>query len=219
MQADEAAEIVRCLDIHIEWTVDSSPDGRDLGEREVGGKVDGRGAELLEDTRGRRVRGREHDRDLGLHLLGQRASLLQLCEGREDAEIGDEDRAEAVLRGPPRVVQARDHLLLPVRHRRDRAPRRRPGRRRRAPARVRPCEQTHFHSGFGRQARHLVQLFVCVHEDARALRDAVDRHSPAAGLFEHSFEAARPLSAGDLDAVLGSVRKALLGRRQVVEVP
>jgi hypothetical protein len=50
------------------------------------------------------------------------------------------------------------------------------------------------------------------------LRDAMDQDVEALGLLDHRLEAARPLRARDLDAVLGAVREALLRVRQRVEV-
>ena len=69
--ADEAADVVRRLDVDIERHVDRRADRRDLRERQVGRQVDGRRAEAFEHACGGRVRGREHHRDLGLHVLGQ----------------------------------------------------------------------------------------------------------------------------------------------------
>ena len=108
----EAADVVRRLDVEVERAVDGGADRRDLGEREVGREVDRARAELLEDARRCRIRGREHHRDLRLHLRGQQPGRPHRRERREDADVRDQDAAEPVLRRAARVVEAGDDLLL-----------------------------------------------------------------------------------------------------------
>ena len=115
VMADEAAEVVRRLDVDVERDVDRRADRGDLGEREVGREVDRARAELLEHARGGRVRGRQHHRDLRLHVRGEQARSSRARERGEHAEVGDQDAAER--RARPRAARRRggDDLLLPVR--------------------------------------------------------------------------------------------------------
>jgi hypothetical protein len=222
VQTNEAADVVRSLDVDVERTVDRRTDRRDLRERKVGGEVDRARAELLEDARGGRVRRREHDGDLHLHVCGELARLLHGRGGREHPDVGDQDAAEPVVRGAADVVQARDHLLLPVRGGRDDRAGRRARHRRGAPGGVRPCEQGDLDARRSRRAGELVELGLGVHEDTASLRDAVHADVEPGGFLEHGVEAARPLGARDLDAVLRAVgeplgrvgQRAQIARRQ-----
>ena len=73
VMAHEPADVVRRLDVDVEGHVDGGADRRDLRQRQVGRKVDRRGAELLEHACARRVRRGQHHGDLRLHVLGQKA--------------------------------------------------------------------------------------------------------------------------------------------------
>ena len=154
----------------------------------------------LEHAGGGRVRGRQHHGDLRLHVRREQAGRARLAEDGEHAEVGDQHAAEAVVGRAPRVVEARDDLLLAARGRRER--RRRPASGPSAdvsqPAFGRANRLTSTRAAAA-MPRHLVELRVGEQEDAAALRDAVDAHVEPLGLLEHGLEAARPLGARDLD--------------------
>ena len=139
MQAHEAADVVGRLDVDVERNGDGGADRGDLRERQVRGQIDGGCAEALEDARRRRVRRREHHRHLRLHLLRQQARALRLVEELEHPEVGDQHRAEPVLRRAHAVLEVRDDLLLAVSGRRKGGVDARG--RREAPTRVRAREE------------------------------------------------------------------------------
>ena len=173
VQPHEAAEVVGRLDVDVERDVDRRPDGRELREREVDGHVDGVRAELLEHARRRCVGGGQHDRELGLHVLGQLAGRAHRGEQLQDPEVGDQHAAEPQLRRVPDLVELLDHLLDAPRRRREPAP---AGARADTEApqpalgRANRLTSTRLR---GRERRHRGELGVREQGDARALRDAM----------------------------------------------
>src|SRR4051812_9487459 len=214
--ADEAADVVGRLDVDVERHIDGCANRGDLRQRQVGGEIDRRCAELLEDARARGIRRRQHHRDLRLHVAGQEACALRLGEEGEHAEVGDQDRPEAVRGGAHAVLEVRDDLLLAMRARGEALMR--TCRRREPPRRVRSREQADLHLRVGCEAGHLVELVVGLHEDAGALGHALDADVEALRLREHGLETARPLGRRDLDPVLRAVGEPLRGLRQLVQV-
>jgi hypothetical protein len=213
VQPDEAADVVRRLDVDVERAVDGRPDGGDLGEAEVSREVDRARAEVSEDAGGCRVGRGEHDRDLRLHVFREPACLAELRKGGEYAEVGDQHAAEAVLGRALRIVECLYDLLLPVGDRREDGTCRGPGHRGRTPAGVGAGEEADLDVRFGGAARPLVELGVGLQEDAAPLRDAVDPHVEPLRLLEHRVEAAWPLGARDLDPIVRPVGKALVRAR------
>ena len=119
MQTDEAPDVVGSLHVDVERNVHGSADRRDLRQREVGRQIEGVCAEVGEHPGGGGVRGREHDGDLRLHVLGQLSCLSHRPEDREEPEVCDQDAADPVRRRPPHVRDSLHHLLLSTRAGRD----------------------------------------------------------------------------------------------------
>src|SRR5206468_9689503 len=61
VHADEAAEVVRRLNVDVEGDVDRGTDGGDLGQRQVGRKIQRVGAQAFDHLGRRRVGRGEHD--------------------------------------------------------------------------------------------------------------------------------------------------------------
>ena len=76
------------------------------------------------------------------------------------------------------------------------------------PAAPRAEEEAHLDAALAADRRHLVDLGVGEHHDARALRDAVDAHALRVGLLEHGAQHARALDARDLEVVAAAVAEA-----------
>ena len=218
VQTDEAADVVGRLDVDIERDVHRCTDCGDLGEAQIGREVDRARAETLQDPRGGGVRRRQHHRHLGLHLLGEQAYSSRVRERGEDADVRDQDAAKAVSCGSTRVVESGDDLLLAPCGRRENAAGRGARRRRRVPGGVRSSEERDLDRCGGRRSGQLVQLGVGLEEHAASLRDAMHGHVEPFRLLENRLEAARPLRARDLHAVLRPVGEALLRVGELVEV-
>ena len=119
--------------------------------------------------------------------------------------------------GADAILEGRDDLLLAVRARGE--PLVRAGARREAPRGVRTREQTDLDLRVGGLPRHLVELGIGLHEDAGALRHAMDANVEPLRLCEHRLETARALGGRDLDPVLRAVRKPLRRVGQLVQIP
>ena len=138
--ADEAADVVRRLDVDVERDVQAARIAAIwASERSVG--------RLIVSRRGRRGRARSPG---SRPAASRRSSPASRPGGRpssragedgEHAEVGDQDAAEAVLGRAPDVVEAATSCSWPCAAGRDVAARRRARHRRDAPARVRPGEQ------------------------------------------------------------------------------
>lgn len=160
VQPDEAAEVVGRLDVEIDRHVDGRPDRRDLREREVRGHVERVRPQPGEDPRRARVRGRERDGYLRLHVLGKLTRLAHRLERREQPDVGDQHAPDPVGSRSPDVLQRVHEALLAV----ARAPHGRPtlgpscggG----APRGGGLREQTHLDPSLRGESRHLVQLVV-----------------------------------------------------------
>ena len=149
---------------------------------------------------------------------GRNSRAARLGEDVEQADVGDQHAAHAGRRRAARVGEALDDLLLPARGRGDRAAGRAARHAGGVPGGVRPREEADLDGRRARHRRHLGELGVGEHEDARALRGAVHAHVEALGRLEQRLEAARPLAARDLDAVARAVGEALGRLGQRVEV-
>ena len=150
---------------------------------------------------------------------GRRPARACVGEGREHADVGDQDAAEAVVGSTERVVEAGDDLLLAAGRGREYASGRRAGRSGGVPGGIRPRKEADLDAGVGGEPGRVVELVVGEHEDSAPLRDAVDRDVEARRLLEHGLETARALGAGDLDSVLRAVGKAFRRVGQVVQHP
>ena len=206
------------LDVDVERHIDRRSDRRDLPEGQIRRQVDRARAEVGDHARGRRIRDRQHDRDLRLHIRRQLARRAHRREHRESAHILEKHAPEPVTRRAPGIVKNGDELFDPTRRGSDERPHRSARHRRDVPPCVRPREKADFDAGFRAKASHLVELLVRVHEDAASLRDAHNRNVAALGLVEHGLERERSLGARDLHAVVRAVRKTPHRVRKLPEV-
>ena len=216
--AHEPAKAVGHLDVHVERHVAVLPDGRQVGQRQIGRHVDRRGAFVGEHGDGQRVGGRQLHADLDDQVGRQVAGLLGEVEDPQQPHVGHQHAADAQFHRPDHIVQRVAHLILAAQLRAERAARGRHDRRPGVPGGARPDEQRQLHARLATHAAHLADLGVGEQHDARALRHAMDRHGARARLLEHRGEHARALDARDLDAVVRAVREAMWRRRQIVRV-
>ena len=176
MVADEPADVVGRLDVDVERHVDRRADRRDLRQGQVGRQVDRRRAEAVR-ARGRPPRSPRaaSPRPSPASRRGSRPAARASPKTVEHTEVGDQHRAEAVLGGAQAILEIRDEP----------APGRAP--RRRSPACARAVAESP-HAAFGRANSDTSTVRraamrasssssrVRLHEDARALRDAVHAH-------------------------------------------
>ena len=167
-----------------------------------------------------RVRGREHHRDLRLHVVREEAGRARASRERgEHADVGDQHAAEPVVGGAAGVVEAGDDLLLPAGGRREDAARRRRAAAPRCPS-----------AAFGRAKRLTSTRASAASRAISSSSSSVSRKTPLPcetrwmrdveprRLLEHCLEAARALGARDLDPVLRAVGEALRRVGQLVQV-
>src|SRR5215211_3903290 len=109
--ADGPAEVVGPLDVDVQGDGHDLADGRDLGQREVDGEVEGGGPEVLEQPGGGRVGDRQGDRDLDLEVGGQVAGALHPAQHPQQAAVGDQDAADPELAAPQDVLDPVDQLV------------------------------------------------------------------------------------------------------------
>ena len=218
--ADEAADVVRRLDVEVERDVDRGADRGDLrrGVRSVGRLI-------VSAPRSARTRA------AGGFAAGSITEIFAcMSSGRRPAR-----RAAAKAESTP--MSAIRTLRKPWSAARRASSRQattcswpRAAGANTPPAGARAAAEV-SQAAFGRAKRltstrasaasrgRVVELVVGEHEDAAALRDTVDGDVEARRLLEHGLEATRALGARDLDPVLRAVGKALRRVGQVVQHP
>src|SRR5215217_6681437 len=109
--ADRATEVVGAFHIDVERDLDRLPDGGDLGQREVDGKVEGGRAQVLQQPGGGRVGDRQGDRDLDLEVVRKVARAFHPAQHPQLAGVGDQDAAHAQPAATQDVLDAVDELV------------------------------------------------------------------------------------------------------------
>ena len=167
VEADEAALVVRHLDVDVERRRAGAAELTQLLDGEIGGDVDRPRAELLERARRLGVRAGKEHRRLQHEVRRQVARALQLTEPREHADVGDQEGANPQRDAPLRFGDA------PLHARGAAGDATHCGGRRRLPARVpraaRAEEERHFDATLGTELRHLGDLGVRQHHHPRPL--------------------------------------------------
>ena len=217
--ADGAAEVVGAFDVDVQRDGHGLPDGGDLGQRQVDGKVDGGRAQVLQQPGGGRVGDRQGDRDLDLEVVRQVAGALHPAQHPELAGVGDQDAADAEGTAPEDVLHAVGELVGPAQAAGGDPPGRAGGLHADVPGGPGPDEQADLDALVPAEGQHLGDVVVGEQHHAAALADPVDPEVALLGRVDHRPERLRPLDRGDLDPVLGPVAEPLGRGRQLAQVP
>ena len=201
--ADEAAQVVGRLDVEVERQLRHPAHRSQHADAEVGGDVDGVGAEPVIERGGGGVGGAQHRGGLEPQIGRQRSRGPQPREHVEHADVSHQQAADAVRARAAGLGQARLDRLRPAGH-----AGRRLGHQRLAagvPAAAGTQEQAHLDATVVAERRHLIQLLVGQHHHAGALRDPLHPDALPVGLVKHRAQHPGALDAGDLDAVAAAV--------------